>query len=97
MSFFVAKDYGRTTLKKCVNDLYAGLKKGNMNKTEAEASIDVYEWILDQPDAEQKARSFLMARQKRNKNGKLKSRQEVVDELGFQMHTEWAQIDRWKN
>jgi len=86
MSFLVANDFGRTTLKKCVNDLYAGLKKGNMNKKEAEASIDVYEWILDQPDAEQKARLFLMARQKKKKNGGFKSRQEVVDELGFQLH-----------
>jgi len=85
--FMMSKDYGQKTIKKCINDLESAIGKGSIDVKEAKRSIEIYSWILTQSDSEQKARAFLLARHKKKKNGKWKTREEVVDDLGWEVHT----------
>lgn len=84
---FVAKDYGRKTIQKCLKDLNAAVDDGKMEFDKAEPSIELYEWILDQEDAEKKSRDYLVARYTKKSDGSLKTRQEVIDELNWKVHT----------
>lgn len=52
------------------------------NPEELEWEIKLYEWILGQPDALEKASSYLRVR---NAGGRLLSKREVVEKLGWKI------------